>query len=864
MQPSPLRLPPINCPVVVPWPSFCHDGALVKIACRKDPPSPVNSVLKWLLRLFVFVLVVAATGAGLGWYLITRSLPDYEGEVQVSGLDAPVRIIRDANAVPHIRASSAHDAFFAMGLVHAQDRLWQMELSRRAAQGRMSALLGARTVELDRLVKTLDLYGHAARSVEAQSPETLAILEAYAKGVNAWIRHVNARALGRGAPEFFAFPTQLSPWTPVDSQAILKIMALRLSNSAQNEVRRAQAALSLPPPRLADILPDYPVGAQNAPKRPTVMLPGTDRVMGPSAPSDPMLAAFGIGLPPEMAGASNAWAVDGTRTSSGKPLLANDPHLWLSAPSVWHLSAMQAPGISVIGGALPGAPAVLIGHNGELGWGLTTANVDDQDLYVERVNPDNPEEYLLPDGNWAPFQTRSIRIEVADQLPLTGVVRSTRNGPVLTGKQFEADRITPDGHVTALKWTALSDDDTSMTAVLELMFAGSVEEGISAASKAVAPAQNVILADSNGVGMVVAGRIPKRSPNSLSQGRVPSAGSLEANDWLGYWPAADNPRVLRPGGGAVANANNRTTDAPYPAHISFDWAHPYRIQRLDKELTARAFHSRNGFVALQNDTVSEMARSVLPLIARDLWWREGTPAEENPIRRRALELLAEWNGAMDQHGPEPLIFQEWMRALTRRLAADELGPLFDKFEGPRPLFVERVYRDIEGASIWCDVDKTPEKETCGAIASTALNDALVRLQRDHGNSVEAWRWGEEHVAVHRHMPFGFLDPLGVLFNIEQETAGGNYTLLRGLSPGRGKKPFQNVHAAGLRMVLDFADLDRSQFVISTGQSGHPFSRWYDHLSEIWGRGGMIPMSMRDEDAQAGSVGITTLTRLEDE
>ncbi|MFK7944422.1 MAG: penicillin acylase family protein [Paracoccaceae bacterium] len=823
----------------------------------------MNSVLKWLLRMFVFVLVVAATGAGLGWYLITRSLPDYDDKVRVTGLDAPVTIIRDANAVPHIRAQTGHDAFFAMGLIHAQDRIWQMELNRRAAQGRMSALLGARTIELDRLVKTLDLYGHATRSVSAQSPETLTALEAYSEGVNAWIRHINAKALGRGAPEFFAFPTQLSPWTPADSIAILKLMALRLSNSAAAEVRRAQAALMLPPPRLADILPDYPVGAQNAPRRPTVMLPGADRVHAPRTPSDPMLAAFGIGLPPELAGASNAWAVDGTRTSSGKPLLANDPHLWLSAPGVWHLLGMRAPGLNVIGGALPGTPAVLIGHNGELGWGLTTANVDDQDLYVERVNPDNPDEYLLADGKWAKFAMRPFRIEVSDQLPITGIVRSTRHGPVLTGNQFEAGQITPDGHVTALRWTALTDDDPSMTAVMDLMFAGSVEEGIAAASQAVAPAQNVILADSNGVGMIVAGRVPRRSPESLSQGRVPSSGSLASNDWLGFWPAEDNPRILRPAGGAVANANNRTTDAPYPKHISFDWAHPYRIQRLEKELTARAFHSRDGFVALQNDTVSEMARSILPLIARDLWWREGTPAEADPIRRRTLEILAEWNGSMDQHGPEPLIFQEWMRALTRRLAADELGPLFDKFEGPRPLFVERVYRDIDGAAVWCDVDKTPEKETCAEIASFALNDALVRLQRYHGDSVEAWRWGEEHVAVHRHMPFGYLEPLGILFNIEQETAGGNYTLLRGMTPGRGDQPFQNVHAAGLRMVLDFADLDRSQFIIATGQSGHPFSRWYDHLSELWGRGGMISMSMRDEDAQAGSIGLTILARTED-
>jgi penicillin amidase len=397
-----------------------------------------------------------------------------------------------------------------------------------------------------------------------------------------------------------------------------------------------------------------------------------------------------------------------------------------------------------------------------------------------------------------------------------------------------------------------------MTALLAMMRAETVDEGIEATENARAPAQNVVLADAEGVAMVVAGAIPQRSPDSLSQGRVPSAGTLAANDWQGIRPAAENPRVVRPASGAVANANNRTTDAEFPNHLSFDWAPPYRIQRLRKELTARPYHSRDGFVALQADAVSEMARSILPLIAQDLWWREGTPVIKDERRRRALEMLASWNGEMDRHQPEPLIFSEWLRALTRRLAADELGPLFDEFDGPRPLFVERVFRNVDGAGVWCDVDKTPETETCGEIASEALDDALAPLARTYGGNVEGWRWGEAHVAVHRHLPLGYLGPLGMLFNIEQETSGGDETLLRGQTTGTGEYPFRNVHAAGLRVVYDFADLDRSLMIMATGQSGHPFSRFYDHLSGLWARGDMIPMSMSDEDAMAGALGVTTL------
>jgi len=423
---------------------------------------------------------------------------------------------------------------------------------------------------------------------------------------------------------------------------------------------------------------------------------------------------------------------------------------------------------------------------------------------------------------------------------------------------FDAELVAQKGQVGSIAWTAVSEDEPTMTAGLQVMLAQAVEEGISAAANAVAPAQNLMLADNADIGFVVAGRLPRRRPGSLSRGRVPSGGAVAENDWDGFLPFEANPRVTRPVGGTVANANNRVTDMPYPMHLSFDWAHPYRIRRLERRLGTRAFHSRDGFVALQNDAVSEMARSILPLIARDLWWREGTALIEDPIRRRALELLADWNGSMEAQAPEPLIFKEWLRALTWRLAADELGGLFPRFEGPRPLFVERVYRDIDGAAVWCDVDKTPERETCRDQASLALDDALARLARDHGDRLEDWRWGAEHVAVHRHVPFGYVSPLGALFNIEQETPGGNHTLLRGLTPGRGEAPFRNVHAAGLRVVYDFADLDRSLMIIATGQSGHPFSRFYDQLSELWVRGEMIPMSMSDEAALADALGVTTL------
>jgi len=817
----------------------------------------MSTILRWLLRIFVAATGALAVALALGWYLVSRSLPDYAGDVALPGLGAEVRITRDANAVPHIRAQSDRDAFFALGVAHAQDRLWQMEVGRRAAQGALSTLFGARTVEVDRLVKTLDIYGLASRSLEFQTPEARAALQAYAEGVNAWIRHVNAEALGRGAPELFLFGGQLAPWTPTDSLAMLKMMALRLTAAARYEVLRSKLQLTLPPERVADLLPDDPNPAVTTPPRFSALFPGARFAAAGPARDDPAMELFGIPSSPWLAGASNAWAVDGSRAAGGKPLLASDPHLWLTAPGIWHLADIGGPQIAVIGGTLPGIPLVLIGRNRSLGWGLTTTNADDQDIYIEEVNPDDPGQYRTSQG-WEPFETRPIRIEVDGEAALVETVRTTRHGPVLAPGQLGADAVTPEGHVAALRWTALTAEDRTFSAVLGLMRADGIDAALARADMALAPVQNLVLADRAGVAMAVVGALPQRNPASPSRGRIPSPGWLAENDWLGIRPPILNPRVIRPAAGAVATANNRVTDAPYPNHISFDWDAPYRVQRLQKELSGRAFHSREGFVALQNDSVSGMARAVLPLIARDLWWRSEPGGGRDRRRRQAVEMLASWNGGMDQHSPEPLIFAEWMRRLTQRLAADELGPLIADVEGPRPLFVERVFRDIDGAAVWCDVDKTPEVETCPEIAALALDDALEGLAREYGPNIEGWRWGAAHVAVQRHTPLGYFSLLGAFFNIENETSGGDHTLLRGMTTGRAPDPFRNVHAAGMRVVADFADPDGSLMIASTGQSGHPFSRWYDHLADLWARGDMIPMSMSDEDAAAGAIGVMVL------
>ena len=834
-----------------------------------------------LLFRILAIVVVASVGLGLTaaalvYYLAARSLPDYEGAARVDGLTAPVEIVRDAHAIPHIFAETHDDAFFALGWVHAQDRLWQMEVQRRTAQGRLAELFGPEALPIDRSMRALDLDGLAAAALDAQTQPARAALDAYAAGVNARIRAVGEEALGRGAPEFFMFGGDgLAPWTPEDSLAIVKLMALRLSDAARIEARRARLLARLTQDQVDDLFPAYPEpglialpafsGEEPPPgDRAEAAPPGAppNAADAASAPRADLgaLAALSPFPEPGFGGASNAWAVSGERAAAGAPLLATDPHLWLSAPSVWMLSRLSAPGLDAIGGAIPGIPALLIGRNAELAWGLTTVHLDDQDIYLEQLDPEDRSRYRTPDG-WAAFETRDETIRVDGAAPETITLRWTRHGPVPPPDgDLTFASVTPPGHVAALDWTALEPADTSFSAAIGVMIAGSVEEAAKAASLHVAPAQNLVLADASGVGLVTAGVAPRRQRDSRSRGRVPSLGWLPENDWDGRVPAPEMPRAIRPLSGAVANANNRTTNAPFPAHLTHDWPAPYRIRRIERRLGDREFHTRESFVELQTDAVSEMARAVLPLIARDLWW--GEPAGDGQAARRrddALDRLAAWNGEMSEHDPEPLIFSAWMRALTRRLAEDELGALFPEIAGSRPLFVERVFHDIDGAARWCDVTKTPEPETCADMARRALDDALSELAERYGPDLSAWRWGAAHRAVHVHTPLGFIGGLDMLVNIEHETPGGDHTLLRGSTPGRGPEPYRNIHAAGFRAVVDFADPDRSVFVVATGESGHPLSRHYDDLGGLWRRGDYAPMSLDPADARAGAVGISTLS-----
>ena len=817
----------------------------------------MERIFVWLVRITLGVAAFSVLILFFVYFFLSQSLPNYNKTVQFSHLIAKTEVVRDTANVPHIFATNDHDTLFALGYVHAQDRLWQMTMLRRTAQGRLSELFGKKTLSIDKVVRRLGIYSAAHNSVSALRPSTQLKLNAYAQGVNARLKEINSEALGRGAPEFFIFSNAIARWSPADSLAIIKLMGLQMSSHLESEVLRARLSLILDNDRLKDILPDVPGPGQAVLNDFASLFPTLPRLQANENMSQQAFSPF---KPIALSGASNAWAALPGRSASRGTLLANDPHLSLTAPSIWYLARLELETGGVIGGTIPGVPVVLVGRSAHLGWGLTTANIDDTDVYIEKVNPENPNEYLSL-NEFVPFIKKQSIIKIKDSTSITIDLLWTENGPVLPSNHYNLGAITPEGYVTSVAWTLLSAHDTSIEAAFDIMASHSVQSAMKASRAYVAPGQNLTLADKNQIAMRTIGALPKRDPRNQSRGRMPTAGWLSVNRWQGMFDQSVNPVFLNPTGGVLGNTNNKYIDRPFPEHISYDWSDTQRVQRWVRLMQNREAHTRDSFIEAQLDSISPTARTILPLIGAELWFQsKGTPFNRLLEQRKvALNLLANWNGEMNEHLPEPLIYSAWIRALQVRLVQDELGPLSKEFSQVKPLFIERVYRNIDGAGQWCDVVQSEPIETCAAMAQLALDDALTELLNTYSNDINGLRWGEAHQATHDHPVLGKIPVLKWFVNIRHSTSGGDNTLQRGKTIGTGPNPYLNVHAGAYRGVYDFADPNSSVFIISTGQSGHPLSRHYDNLAELWRRGEYVPMSLDESLARAGATGVTTLS-----
>ena len=810
---------------------------------------------QWLLRILIILSTIALLSIFLLYYFATRSIPNYDTEYKVSNLIQDMDIVRDNKGVPHIFANSDNDAFFGLGFVHAQDRLWQMTLTRRAAQGRLSEIFGKETISADEYIRRLDIYNIAKKSLIHQSPYAIEALNSYSAGVNAWLKVLQTQALGRGSPEFFLFKPEISPWVPADSLAILKLMAVRSSHHLQSDILRARTSLTIGNERMMDILPDDPsAGLLSIPEYSDLFQIPTNSIT-----KLPKLHALdSLGRPSSIT-ASNIWAAHSKRTAAKASLLAADPHNSLSAPSYWMLARLNLKSGGIIGASIPGLPLIMSGRSKKLAWGFSASNADDADIYIEQLNPNNKNEYRV-ENKFLAFTSKKVTLKIKDSPSQTLELRWTRNGTVLPGTAFGLNQITPDNHFASIKFTGTDETDKSFSALLDLMSQDSVTSAQSLFKNYVAPVYNMIVIDPDNIAMQVIGRLPKRKKSHLGQGRIPSQGWINGNQWEGFFSYDNNPTDINPISGILANTNNKTTNKPYPNHITHRWSDSFRIKRLSQLMSSRQIHTQDSFMEAQLDTTSIAARTVLPLIAKELWFTQKNINKDipNSLRQNALQLLANWNGDMNEHQPEPLIYSSWVRNFQNFLIRDELGPLTQDFLQIDPIFLERVMRDINGASVWCDIRPSKIIENCTDIALQSLDSALTELSIKYGNKIESWQWGEAHIANHNHSVFGTIPLIKWVSNIRQRTSGGDNTLMRARTQNFGDEPYANINAAGYRMLIDFSDLESSLYIISTGQSGHPLSLHYDDLAQLWRRGEYIPMVLDPVLARAGSVGVIKL------
>ncbi|KPF51087.1 hypothetical protein D621_12675 [beta proteobacterium AAP51] len=790
--------------------------------------------MKWFKRgawgVLGLLLLALAALAVYAW----RTLPQTEGRWVLPGAQAEMRIERDADGVPTLRANSERDAAYALGVVHAQDRLWQLETHRRIASGRLAEAFGPSALETDRFLRALGVRRAAAEQWQRLPAASQGLLQAYADGVNAVLQR-GVRAL---PPEFLILGLTPEPWQPVDSLAWATMMAWDLGGNWNSELLRLRLALQLPVERIHQLMPPYP-GEQPLPTMDfsafyrSLKLDGAASVTAWQRLPEmaPESGIEGVG--------SNNWVVAGSHSRTGQPLLANDPHLKLSTPTLWYLARVQVPGLQLAGATLPGTPGVLLGQNGHIAWGFTNTAPDVQDLYIEALDPQDPTRYRVPvtpatpDG-WARFETTTETIKVKGQPDVVMTVRRSRHGPVISDAGTTPDVLGPAAkptHVLALRWTALDTDNDPITASLALQRATSVQAFFEATRGWVAPMQNMVVADTAGrIGLISPGRVPVRKPENDLHGLAPAPGWDEKYDWAGWVPVDETPRETDPARGWLATANQRITPPGYPYFFTSEWGLPYRQQRIEQVLGSRPKHSLDDLAALQADELSLAVPALLP------WLQKARSV--HPLAPAAQAQLAGFDGRMAADRAAPLIFWAWQRQLARALFADDVSEaLWEKSLSGRNFqeALERVLRADDAA--WCDHRATPLAETCADQAGLALTRALEELQQRFGADVARWRWGDAHQARGEHRPFSRVPVLVRLFELRTPLGGDTHTVnvsRVNLRPDRLTGDlFHSDHGPSLRALYDLADPAKSRVMTSTGQSGNPFSAHFRNFVRPW-------------------------------
>ena len=759
-----------------------------------------------LTALGIIILLLSALIGGALWL----TLPSRDQQARIPGLSAPVQISFDSDGIPRIHAANDIDAAAALGFVHARDRMFQMELMRRNASGRLSEIAGPVTLPLDRTMRTLGLRQRALADYEVLPDHVKQVLQAYANGVNAWITDRGRLA----APEFLVLGAP-EPWRPVDTLLWAKTMGLWLSMNWRQELSHQALAGRVPQALIDQLWPAEPGGHPEAALARPVEFADAARRLEAVLPHFP--SPFTM---PDSA--SNEWAVDSRHTATGAPLLAGDPHLQFGFPGIWYLARIETPDETLVGATAPGVPGVVLGRNREIAWTFTTTGADVQDIFLE--TPAGPGEYQTPDGP-QPFTVREERIKVRGQPDELLKVRETRHGPVIS------DLIPGQGPLMAVQMANLAPGDTAAEGLFALDKAKSVEEAGKAAALITSPVQNLLVADKQHIGLFVTGRVPIRR---AGDGAAPAPGD-GSHDWIGWASGDQLPHYVAPDSGRLVNANERIAPPDFPVFLGRDWFGDWRAKRIRQLLAATDRHTPEDFARMQADVTSSFAQQVLPALLAV------KPNDPGGAAGKAQALLRDWDGSMGMDAPQPLIFNAWIDRFNEAVLQQSGIPLRDS--GPQADFVAYVLSPA-GAH-WCQGD-------CSTLLRSALDKAVQELTARYGADPAAWRWGDAHQAVFAHPVLRAIPLLGSFTTITIPSPGDATTVDCGTPV---PDQFQSVHGPSYRGVYDLSDLDKSLFMVAPGQSGNPLSSYARNFVRRWRDGATITIGP-DPDRVTATIRLT--------
>ena len=815
--------------------------------------------MKWLGRLTVLAIAAFLLAGGVFSVQMIRSLPQLDGTLRLPGLSGSVHIGRDESDVTHIQASNPFDAWRAMGFVHAQERGWQLEFNRRVMRGELSEILGPATLDTDKLMRTLGIIPMAQQQLKAMSPLAQAALQAYSDGIQAaW-----QTGAVRPSPEFMILGAtpggeKAQYWQPEDCVGWALMMALDLGGNWGNEFARLSASQVLTQQQLWQLMPPYP-GEKPAT---AVDLPALYAQLGVYASAEANSKAALHSPKAQTALAqwsqdwvrdvgtldgkgSNNWVVAGSHTQSGKPLLANDPHLALSAPAIWYFARLQSPAfiwqgqslpaLDVMGATLPGLPFVVLGRTRGVAWGFTNTGPDVQDLYLEQLDAARPGQYRTPTG-WAAFETRTETIRVKGQGDEVMTVRNTRHGPVISDVQAQYKGVLNSAaFAMSLKWSALTPDNRTIDAGMRANWAQNVIQLQEAFEGHHSPMQSVVMADTQGeVAFKAIGKVPFRLADNDIQGVAPAPGWLPQYDWQGWIPYSETPSLNTAQIGAKgwhATANQNILPKDYPHFFGSDWTTPERFERIEQLLSSSPLHNLQSMQQVQNDVFSLGAKSLLPAALQ----AKPTHATGD----EAMKLLASFDGQMRTQSAGALILNVWADEITRTVLSSRLGA--ERFQA---LYGKRHFRlSLEGIlarddKFWCG------SAGCAPLVSAAMDRSLSRISAKLGSNTNQWHWGAWHPAISSHKPLGKVPGLNALFDVRVESPGDLFTVNVGQYWANDKKePFANRHAASMRAIYDLSSEGQGWFIYQTGQSGHVVSSRSRDMAHQWARGHYRSLSL---------------------